>query len=437
MKINNHELGSENAEKGLLGCFLLSPIGTRDECNAWGVTSDSFLNPVNGNIFTHLCTMMDEGKPIDLIAVTQELEDRGYMEECGGAAYITELFTFVPTAANRGYYIEVLQSKYAARVAYKECHQIAAEVIGMNSIAQVQEKLSKAFVEPLEICHPVSVNDENIRLAMEYIDELESHLQGKTKFDIRSTPFPTLNTRNGGTCPGEITGIVGPTSSGKSLLGKQFVQNLCMEHGLGSAIFTGEMPYKQVVNRIICDIGNVNLQNLRTGKLLKHEFSNLSEAFRKFKDAPMNIYDQKRIRFTDAAIESEIRKLSKHGGLKVVLVDMLQHITYTRKKGLRTDEEIGRISMMLKNVAIEFGLHIFVICKANEEGGVRNSGEPQYDFDNILNLNVRVEKGPNPKIFTENIVVSKWREGPRGYAIQVEMDGPHCRFNDTTPQKSF
>ena len=150
---------------------------------------------------------------------------------------------------------------------------------------------------------------------------------------------------------------------------------------------------------------------------------------------PLQVYDRKRIKFTKNALESVIRHEAKTSGAKFILLDYLQKVSTERKKDQRTDEAIGEVSDMLKDVAVQFGLHVFILASENDDGSVRSSREPEYDADNILKLMVKTEKNEktgNPMIITDKIICKKWRDAERGYTVRVEMEGKYCRFRDIT-----
>ena len=106
---------SLDAEKGLLGSVLLSPDRVLDECIQQQVGDKYFHHPAHAKIFEVLVSMREANKPIDLITLTQFLDDRKLLEEVGGAGAITDLFTFVPTASNASYYLELLREKFLLR----------------------------------------------------------------------------------------------------------------------------------------------------------------------------------------------------------------------------------------------------------------------------------------------------------------------------------
>jgi replicative DNA helicase len=111
---------SEEAERGVISSILyrtvehLDPAVTMLEAQA-RIVSGYFFNPLNRTIWEVLVEMFDKKKPLNFIALTQELRDRNLLDGVGGAAYVTELSDFVPTSANIEYYLDVLRDKFALR----------------------------------------------------------------------------------------------------------------------------------------------------------------------------------------------------------------------------------------------------------------------------------------------------------------------------------
>jgi len=113
---------SIDAEKGLLGSILHSST-VLDDCISQ-MEAKHFHLPSHQKIFEVLVEMRNTGRPIDLIALTQILEDRRMLDEVGGAGIVTELFTFVPTAANADYYREIIREKFLLRQVIWVLHQL-------------------------------------------------------------------------------------------------------------------------------------------------------------------------------------------------------------------------------------------------------------------------------------------------------------------------
>ena len=91
---------SPDAEKGLIGSILLSPRDVLGDCVEGGITGEHFHIPAHAVIYNVLLDLWNANQAIDFITLTQILKDRNKLDEAGGAALVTELFTFVPTAAN-------------------------------------------------------------------------------------------------------------------------------------------------------------------------------------------------------------------------------------------------------------------------------------------------------------------------------------------------
>src|SRR5438132_4113083 len=105
---------SVEAEQGVLGSMLISARDAIAEV-VEKITEEYFYVPAHQTIYSVLVDLWNTGQAIDLITFTQVLRDRNLLETVGGAALVTSLFTFVPTAANVGYYLEIVRDKYILR----------------------------------------------------------------------------------------------------------------------------------------------------------------------------------------------------------------------------------------------------------------------------------------------------------------------------------
>lgn len=107
---------SVKAEQGVIGSMLQlhGGIETIAEGTAT-IGQEHFYVPAHRTIFIALCDMYDAGQAIDLITFTQNLRGKKLLDAVGGAPFVTSLFTFVPTAANIGYYLDIVRGKYILR----------------------------------------------------------------------------------------------------------------------------------------------------------------------------------------------------------------------------------------------------------------------------------------------------------------------------------
>src|SRR5437588_4741060 len=102
------------AEQGVLGSMLISPRDAIAEC-VEKINEEYFYIPAHQTIYTVLVELWNAGQAIDLITFTQVLRDRNLLDAVGGPAFVTSLFTFVHTAANIEYYLDIVRDKYLLR----------------------------------------------------------------------------------------------------------------------------------------------------------------------------------------------------------------------------------------------------------------------------------------------------------------------------------
>src|SRR5438034_9759211 len=105
---------SVDAEQGVLGSMLVSPRETIAEC-VETINEEYFYVPSHRTIYNVLVDLWNASHALDRYTLTQVLRDRNLLDSVGGAAFVTSLFTFVPTAANVGYYLDIVRDKYILR----------------------------------------------------------------------------------------------------------------------------------------------------------------------------------------------------------------------------------------------------------------------------------------------------------------------------------
>src|SRR6266404_4472089 len=115
---------SEDGEKGVLCSLLLSPREVADIC-VLCLNPDAFYIPAHRTIYCLVLEFGDKSKPIDFVSLKQALKDRNQLEEIGGPEYLSDLYNFVPTAANAGYYVDIVREKYVLRRLILACDSLA------------------------------------------------------------------------------------------------------------------------------------------------------------------------------------------------------------------------------------------------------------------------------------------------------------------------
>jgi hypothetical protein len=107
---------SVEAEQGVLSSMLQPHDGSEaiEEAMA-NLGRQHFCVPAHRTIFIAICDLFDSGQVVDMITLTQSLRDKKSLDQVGGVGFITDLQTFVPTAAAVGHYINIVREKYVLR----------------------------------------------------------------------------------------------------------------------------------------------------------------------------------------------------------------------------------------------------------------------------------------------------------------------------------
>lgn len=309
-------------------------------------------------------------------------------------------------------YIQKIQVKAAQRKAIKDSETTLAELKTCEDVGTAVGILSTAFKNTINLLQIPGDNRMAKRKLTMYLNRKEQMATGAMSHSMIPTPFETLNRDVGGMLPGEVLGIVGLPSTGKSLIAKQMAW-LTAEMGIPTDVYTIEMLHDEWMDRLVAQVGCVDYKAIRFGKMNAGNLKAFMNAMDRIEKAPLTVYDAMELKMTDKNIEAEMRARAKKG-VKHAVIDYLQRVTYTGKK--REPMDIEEISAMFKNVALEEQMNITVVMAENDDGKVRGSRAPSFDFDDMIHVcrNPKSEK-------TEAISVGKWRNGSRGYRFSVQM----------------
>jgi replicative DNA helicase len=126
---------SPDAELGLLSSFLNAPDYVGPLCRQRGLRAHHFHVPGHALVFDWLARLQEAGEPIDFITLTERLRAAGVLGQAGGtlrgasvsgAAFICEIFTFLPTATNAEQYAAIVEEKHTLREIIQVCTEYAA-----------------------------------------------------------------------------------------------------------------------------------------------------------------------------------------------------------------------------------------------------------------------------------------------------------------------
>jgi replicative DNA helicase len=423
---------SPEAELGVLSSYLLSPREVGGICAEKRLTAKHFHVPAHATIFAVVEEMWTNNLPIEFITLTQTLRDRQQLDQIGGPAFITNLFTYLPTAANVGYYLDAVIEKQTLREIIRVCTEFASR--GYDEPGSVQTLLDEVETRIFEITKgQIQETKFNMRsVVMEAITSIQDLLERQGGITGLPTGIPALDKMTDGLHGSEMIVIAARPSMGKTALAMNIAEHIALECKKAVAVFSLEMSSQQLVQRLLCSRARVNLQKLRDGFLHDRDFPALTSAGSILSESKMFIDDTAGLSILE--LRAKARRLKSQHDIQAIFIDYIQLLRSTTRRAQDNRQlEIAEISNGIKALAKELNIPIVVLAQLNRNpesrtgdskgrprlSDLRESGSIEQDAD-LVGLLVREEYyADNDEERKESsgkatLIIAKQRNGPVG-----------------------
>jgi replicative DNA helicase len=413
---------SIEAEQAVLGAVFLDPSALTLASEI--LIPEDFYRAAHQKIFHAMLRVADKGEPVDLVTVTAELADTQQLEEVGGVSYLSELADSVPTAANVEYYARIVEEKSVLRRLIRTATSIAQD--GYTREDEVDVLLDEAERKIMEISQRKhSGTFKNIKdVLVQTYDNIEMLHNRKGEVTGIPTGFTELDRMTSGFQRSDFIIVAARPSVGKTAFALNIAQNVATKANENVAIFSLEMSAQQLVMRMLCAEGNINAQNLRTGKLTPEDWGKLTMAMGSLSNAGIYIDDTPSIRVSD--IRAKCRRLKQESGLGMVVIDYLQLIQGSGRNRENRQQEVSEISRSLKALARELEVPVIALSQLSRSveqrqdkrpmmSDIRESGSIEQDADIVAFLyrDDYYDKETENKNVIE-VIIAKQRNGPTG-----------------------
>ncbi len=432
-KIPPQNLEAEQAVLG--GVFLNSTVFTQ---LVDLVTEEDFYSPAHQKIFAAFKELFRKSIPIDLLTVSDELQRGGHLDVIGGQPYLAELAGSVISAANAVYHADIVKQKSIQR----RLISVATEIIGNSFEAgtEVAELLDHSQQAIFRISQDSGTKP--YRSSADLVGEVFNKLQeranrGELITGVR-TYYSNFDEMTSGLQPTDLIIIAGRPSMGKTAFALNIAMNAAVRDDVPTAIFSLEMGMDQLMMRMLCIHGLVDLKNVRSGFLGDDDWAKLVDAADALSRAPILIDDTPAI--TAMELRSRCRRIQMDTGLGLVVVDYLQLMRASRRTDSR-EQEISDISRNLKALAKELHVPVIALSQLNRKveertnkrpmlSDLRESGAIEQDADVICFIyRDEVYNEDSPKKGIAEIIIGKQRNGPVG-AVELAFIGRSTAFRD-------
>ena len=431
-KVPPHDL---EAEQAIIGSMLTDRDAVISAIEI--LKEEDFYREDNKAIYTAILNLYNRAEPIDIITVKSELESMGKLEQVGGLEYLAELPEKVPTTANAMKYIKIVEEKSTLRRLIKTANEIIE--LGYSPTEDVEDIMEGAEKKIFNI-----MQEKNQKgyapikdVLVESFTKLEELYNRKQHITGVPSGFTELDYRTAGFHGSELILIAARPAMGKTAFALNIATNAAVKANVPVAVFSLEMSKEQLVNRILCSESMVDSNKVRTGKLEEDDCTKLAGAIGPLSEAEIFIDDTPGINITE--IRAKCRKLKLEKNIGMVVIDYLQLIQGSNKRGGSREQEISEISRSLKILAKELDVPVIALSQLSRAAeqrpdhrpmlsDLRESGAIEQDADIVMFLyrDDYYNQDSDKKDIAE-IIIAKHRGGSTG-TVELLWLGSYTKF---------
>jgi replicative DNA helicase len=469
------------AEQALLGAILVNNEA-HDRVSGF-LEAQHFYDPLHQQIFETLSKLIASGKQATPITLKTFFETAEPIDQTLSVPqYLGRL------AANAA---TIINARDYGRTVYDLATRRQLILIG-------EDMVNAAYDAPVDFPPKEQIEEAETRLFS--LAETDKYGQGFLAFNSALTTaiemagsaykrdghlsgiasrFAGLDAKMGGLQPSDLIVLAGRPSMGKTALATNIAFNVARaraqslarngplpagdlghddpgQDGAVVGFFSLEMSAEQLATRILSEQAGIPSEKIRRGMIDESEFKRLVEVSQEMAAIPLFIDQTGGLSI--AQLAARARKLKRQQGLGLLVVDYLQLMTGTSKKGDNRVQEVSEITTGLKALAKELNIPILALSQlsraveAREDkrpqlADLRESGSIEQDADIVLFVFreeyylERLKPAEGTIEFQDwmakmqlvsgraEVIIGKQRHGPIG-TVALQFDGNVTRFSD-------
>ncbi|HET9098671.1 MAG TPA: replicative DNA helicase [Candidatus Saccharimonadales bacterium] len=428
---------SAEAEASLLGALLIDSEAVVKIADR--IRSTDFYDKRHERIYEAITKLYEQHQAIDVLTLSDQLKNSGYLDTIGGPSYLTELTNFVPTAAHVEQYADIVSQKSLRRRLITASKEITG--LGYDESKQLRELIEEAETRLFNVSQ-LHVKQDIVSLETvlaESFDRLDDLHKDKKKIRGIPTGFKDLDNTLAGFQRSDLLILAARPSMGKTAMALNFAHNVAVQSQEPVLIFSLEMSKEQLVDRLLAMESGVDAWALRTGNLTDADFEKIGQAMGTLSEAPIFIDDTPGITVSD--LRTKARREAHLRPLGLIVVDYLQLMSGGHRFGSEGNrvQEISEISRGLKGVARELNVPVLALSQLSRSvenrspqipqlADLRESGSIEQDADVVMFIYREEYYHPDTdrKKLTD-LFIKKHRNGPTG-GVELRFENEKQRF---------
>ncbi|MBB3856778.1 replicative DNA helicase [Xanthomonas arboricola] len=329
-------------------------------------------------------------RPFDMVTMGDWFKAQGLLEQVADGAYLIELASTTPSAANIRAYAEIVADKARLRRLIQVGTDIANA--GYNPEGQSSIELigaAQSRIGSLMDSQPCEL--ESVAPVMDRVFERlgERSRDGGGIHGI-TTSIDDLDTLLGGLKPGGLYVLAARPKMGKTTLAQNIAEHVALHLRKAVAVFSFEMQAEELGDRMLASVGGIDGNRIRSGDLDDVDWTNVTSAMRKLRAADIFVSRPRRARVEH--VSSQARRQHARKPLGLIVIDYLQLMEI---QGDNRANGVGDISRGLKLLAGELGVPVLLLSQLNRKledrpdkrpqpADLRDSGSIEQDADAVI-----------------------------------------------------
>jgi len=431
---------SVEAEQAVLGGLMLAPDAYDRVADS--LVENDFYRRDHQLIFRAIRELAERSRPYDAVTLGEWFESMGLSEQVAGGAYLIELASTTPSAANIKAYAEIVRDKAVLR----QLIDVGTGIVNDGFQPEGRdsaELLAKAEQEVFAIAEAGARGRTDFTSVTTALSEAFDVLQKRYENGGSVTGLPTGYTEfdemTAGLQPTDLLILAARPAMGKTTLALNMAEYAAMKTKKAVAVFSMEMSASQLALRLISSCGRVNATRLRTGQLEDEDWSRVTSAIRLLREAKIFIDDTPGL--SPDILRAKARRLKREHDLGLIVIDYLQLMAVPGNNENRATE-ISEISRSLKGLAKELNVPVIALSQLNRSletrtdkrpvmADLRESGAIEQDADVIVFIyrDEYYNKENSPDKGLAEVIIGKQRNGPTG-SIKLKFFGEYTRFDN-------
>jgi replicative DNA helicase len=420
------------AEMAVLGGMMTSADAVTEVTEI--LTGAEYYRPAHETIHKAILGLYAAGEPTDPVILSNTIPP-DQLARIGGLDYLHRCYSAIPTAANTGYYAEIVKNKATLR----KVIETGTALVGMG-YAAATDQAEEVLDETAKKLHELTSNANTGVASREHLlsETLAATMANYHSVDGNYLPLPYRDLAE--KCPmepGDFVVIAATPGMGKTTILADIARCVAIKHGGRAYIGSMEMPHTQIGQRILCAEATVDMARFRARKLTGTDLRRIETAQARIDGAELRIDDTPAVPVS--RMRTRARQMQAQGILPDVwIVDYLQIAKSEAKDGANRTNQVDQLAIDMRAFALEFGIVVIAAAQLNRQvsqradkvpvmSDLRESGGIEHNGTSIIMLNrPDMHEPESPRAGEMDLHIVKNRMGSTGI-VTVAYQGHYAR----------